>query len=100
MHLSHMLTYNQSLSSLSDFANLVAMIQSFHNLNPFQMRRAVKDYRYEIGEARMSGECTQYLAQLQKDWERHRVKIGVENMRKEVIAPTFCDTNRCAHHAY
>ena len=48
------------------------------------MRRAVKDYRYEIGESRMSEECAQYLAQLQKDWERHRVKVGVESMRKEV----------------
>lgn len=48
------------------------------------MRRAVKDYRYEIGESRMSEECAQYLSQLQKDWERHRVKVGVESMRKEV----------------
>jgi hypothetical protein len=50
------------------------------------MRRAVKDYRYEVGEDRMSDECAQYLVQLQKDWERHRVKVGVENMRKEVSA--------------
>ena len=48
------------------------------------MRRAVRDYRYEVGEGRMSDECTQYLAQLQKDWERRRVKLGVEAIRKEV----------------
>lgn len=48
------------------------------------MRRAVRDYRYEINEPRMTDECNQYLAQLQKDWERHRVKIGVEALRKEV----------------
>lgn len=32
----------------------------------------------------MTEECVQYLAQLQKDWERHRVKMGVEALRKEV----------------
>jgi len=51
------------------------------------MRRAVRDYRYEVNEGRMTEECTQYLAQLQKDWERHRVKLGVEALRKEV---RFC----------
>lgn len=48
------------------------------------MRRAVRDYKYEVNESRMTEECVQYLTQLQKDWERHRVKIGVEALRKEV----------------
>lgn len=48
------------------------------------MRRAVRDYKYEVNEGRMTEECNQYLQQLQKDWERHRVKMGVEQMRKEV----------------
>lgn len=48
------------------------------------MRRAVRDYKYEVNEGRMTEECIQYLTQLQKDWERHRVKMGVEAMRKEV----------------
>jgi hypothetical protein len=48
------------------------------------MRRAVRDYKYEVNEGRMTDECVQYLTQLQKDWERHRVKIGVEALRKEV----------------
>lgn len=48
------------------------------------MRRAVRDYKYEVNEGRMTEECSQYLAQLQKDWERHRVKIGVEALRREV----------------
>jgi hypothetical protein len=43
----------------------------------------VRDYKYEVNEGRMTEECSQYLAQLQKDWERHRVKMGVEQMRKE-----------------
>ena len=53
-----------------------------------QMRRAVRDYRYEVNEGRMTDECSQYLAQLQKDWEKHRVRLGVEALRKEVrISP-------------
>jgi len=48
------------------------------------MRRAIRDYRYEVNEGRMTEECIQYLTQLQKDWERHRVKLGVEALRKEV----------------
>lgn len=55
------------------------------NLNPVQMRRAVRDYRYEVGEPRMDEECLQYLGQLQKDWERRRVRMGVEALQKEVI---------------
>lgn len=41
-------------------------------------------YRYEVSELRMNDDCSQYLAQLQKDWERQRVKLGVEALRKEV----------------
>jgi hypothetical protein len=32
----------------------------------------------------MSEECAQYLVQLQKDWERRRVRLGVEALRREV----------------
>lgn len=49
-----------------------------------QMRRAIRDYKYEVNEGRMTEECTQYLEQLQKDWEKHRVRLGVEALRKEV----------------
>ena len=55
-------------------------------LNLFlEMRRAVRDYKYEVNEGRMTDECIQYLTQLQKDWERHRVKLEVEALRKEVF---------------
>lgn len=54
------------------------------------MRRAVRDYKYEVNEGRMTEECTQYLAQLQKDWERHRIKMGVEALRKEVSGSSCC----------
>lgn len=49
-----------------------------------QMRRAIRDYKYEVNEGRMTEECAQYLEQLQKDWEKHRVRLGVEALRKEV----------------
>jgi len=53
------------------------------------MRRAVRDYKYEVNEGRMTDECIQYLTQLQKDWERHRVKLEVEVLRKEVFSYTL-----------
>ena len=61
------------------------------------MRRAVRDYKYEVNEGRMTEECIQYLTQLQKDWERHRVKLGVEALRKEVITPYLVNqkANNC-----
>jgi hypothetical protein len=72
------------LSSIDQFPSLIATVQAFKQLNPLQMRRAVRDYRYEVNESKMTEECAQYLAQLQKDWERQRVKMGVEALKKEV----------------
>ncbi|KAG5653579.1 hypothetical protein H0H81_012086 [Sphagnurus paluster] len=80
-----LLNWLQSLSSISEFPDLVSTIQTMKNINPLQMRRAVRDYKYEVNEARMTEECIQYLTQLQKDWERHRVKLGVEALRKEMV---------------
>lgn len=79
-----LLNWLQRLSSIADFSDLIATIQDMKSINPLQMRRAVRDYRYEVNESRMNDECLQYLTQLQKDWERHRVKMGVEAMRKEI----------------
>ncbi|KAI0721376.1 DIL domain-containing protein [Cerioporus squamosus] len=80
-----LLMWLQTLSSITEFPNLIATIQTMKHLNPLQMRRAVRDYKYEVNEGRMTEECNQYLQQLQKDWERHRVKMGVEQLRKEQI---------------
>lgn len=66
------------------------------SLNPVQMRRAVRDYRYEVNEPRMDEECVQYLGQLQKDWERRRVRMGVEALQKEV-SYLFYVLQFCAH---
>ncbi|KAF8202842.1 DIL domain-containing protein [Pholiota molesta] len=80
-----LLNWLQCLSSISEFPDLVATIQTMKHINPLQMRRAVRDYKYEVNEGRMTEECIQYLTQLQKDWERHRVKLGVEAIRKEIV---------------
>lgn len=65
------------------------------------MRRAVREYRYEVNEGRMTEECIQHLTQLQKDWERHRVKLGVEALRKEVLFyATFVPFAKLTHRLY
>lgn len=79
-----LLNWLQCLSSITEFPDLIATIQTMRHINPLQMRRAVRDYKFEVNEGRMTEECTQYLAQLQKDWERHRVKMGVEALRREM----------------
>ncbi|KAK0530520.1 hypothetical protein OC835_003988 [Tilletia horrida] len=68
--LRELVSWLQCQSSLREFDALIMTVQSLRALNPAQMRKAVKDYRYEVGEGRMSEECLQYLEQLQKDWER------------------------------
>ncbi|TFK77177.1 hypothetical protein BDN72DRAFT_830341 [Pluteus cervinus] len=76
-----LLSWLQCLSSVTEFPDLVSTIQGMKNINPLQMRRAVRDYKYEVNESKMNDECVQYLTQLQKDWERHRLKLGVEALR-------------------
>lgn len=78
----------EALESLAGKSLLTWMSLGFHRRSSEQMRRAVKDYKYEVQEGHMTEECSQYLAQLQKDWERHRVKLGVEALRKEVVSST------------
>ncbi|KAG8719805.1 hypothetical protein FRC08_001992 [Ceratobasidium sp. 394] len=80
-----MLRWLQLLSSIQEFPSLVATIQTFKSLNPLQMRRAARDYKYEKNEGRMGDECTQYLLQVQKDWERQRVKLGVAAIRQDIF---------------
>lgn len=67
--LNELLQWLQCLSSESSIDGLIDTMQTLRTLNPVQMRKAAKEYRYEVDEAKMSEECTQYLDQLQKDWE-------------------------------
>jgi hypothetical protein len=80
--LAQLLQWLQCLSGISDFDSLIITMQNMKSLNPLQLRRAVRDYRYEVGETRMTDECAQYLVQLQKDWEKRRSQIGAAHMRQ------------------
>ncbi|CBQ67761.1 conserved hypothetical protein [Sporisorium reilianum SRZ2] len=70
--LSQLISWLQCQSSLHEFDGLIATMQGLKALTPVQMRRVVKDYRYEVGETRMSEECLQYLDQLILDWKRRQ----------------------------
>ncbi|GAA6041719.1 hypothetical protein JCM8097_003099 [Rhodosporidiobolus ruineniae] len=76
--LNQLLQWLQCLSSESAIDGLIGTVQSLHALNPMQLRRAVRDYRYEVDESRMDEDCAQYLVQIQKQWERMRAqkKVG------------------------
>ena len=67
--LNELLQWLQCLSSETSIDGLISTIQSLSTLNPLQMRKVSKEYRYEVDEPKMSDECQQYLQQLQKDWE-------------------------------
>lgn len=70
--LSQLISWLQCQSSLQEFDGLIATMQGLKALTPVQMKRVVKDYRYEVGETRMSEECLQYLDQLILDWKRRQ----------------------------
>ncbi|ETS63602.1 hypothetical protein PaG_01901 [Moesziomyces aphidis] len=70
--LSQLISWLQCQSSLQEFDGLIATMQGLKALTPIQMRRVVKEYRYEVGETRMSEECVQYLDQLIIDWKRRQ----------------------------
>lgn len=70
-------------SSLQEFDGLISTLQGLKKLSPVQLRRVLRDYRYEVGEARMSEECIAYLDQLQIDWDRRRL----ENRRLSTASP-------------
>jgi hypothetical protein len=80
---NQLLQWLQTCSALNDFDDLIVMVQSLRSLNPLQMRRATRDYRYEVSEAKMSEECSQYLSQLQRDWDRRRLVSEKERLRQE-----------------
>ncbi|GAA5957255.1 hypothetical protein JCM3765_000405 [Sporobolomyces pararoseus] len=78
--LNHLLQWLQCLSSESSIDGLIGTIQSLRSLNPLQLRRAVRDYRYEVDETKMDEECAQYLVQIQKQWERQRMQKTVDGL--------------------
>lgn len=73
-----LLQWLQCASQIKEFDMLIGTVQNLRSLNPLQMRRAIRDYRYEVDEGRMADDCSQYLLQLVRDWEKRRVHIGVQ----------------------
>ncbi|BGP13126.1 hypothetical protein JCM10213v2_001045 [Rhodosporidiobolus nylandii] len=78
--LNQLLQWLQCLSSESSIDGLIGTVQSLHALNPLQLRRAVREYRYEVEESRMDEDCVQYLVQIQKQWERLRTQKQVRGL--------------------
>ncbi|WVR09630.1 hypothetical protein IAU60_006703 [Kwoniella sp. DSM 27419] len=74
---SQLLQWLQCLSQINKFDMLIGTMQNMKSINPLQLRRAVKDYRYEVNEGKMHEECGHYLAQLQRDWERRSVHLAL-----------------------
>lgn len=67
--LNELLQWLQCLSSETSIDGLLMTMQNLRSLNPAQLQKAVKDYKHEVEETKIAEECTQYLSQLQKDWE-------------------------------
>lgn len=72
--LNQLLQWLQCLSSESSIDGLISTVQSLRALNPLQLRKAVRDYRYEVDERKMDEDCVEYLVQIQKQWERNRAQ--------------------------
>ncbi|GAA6062310.1 hypothetical protein JCM10212_006862 [Sporobolomyces blumeae] len=86
--LNHLLQWLQCLSSESSIDGLIGTIQSLRSLNPLQLRKAVRDYRYEVDETKMDDECAEYLVQIQRQWEKHRMQKTVDGLSSPVQPPT------------
>ena len=78
--LNQLLQWLQCLSSEQAIDGLIGTIHSLRSLNPLQLRRAVRDYRYEVDEQHIDEDCSQYLAQIQSQWERMRLQRTVEGL--------------------
>jgi hypothetical protein len=74
----------QCSSQITDIQILIPTIRHLHDLTPLQLQRAIKDYRFEVGESRISPNCLQHLVELHQDWERRRVKSDIDRIHREV----------------
>lgn len=79
---TQILSWLQCLSAIQQFDTLIGTMQNMKAINPLQMRKAVREYRYEVNEGRMTEECSQYLAQLQRDWEKRRIQLKFEEAER------------------
>ncbi|WWC64820.1 uncharacterized protein I303_107434 [Kwoniella dejecticola CBS 10117] len=97
---TQLLQWLQCLSQIKEFDTLIGTMQNMRAINPLQMRRAIKDYRYEVNEGRMNEECAQYLAQLQKDWEKRRVQFSVEEAERRKSLSSLSSDHSSSHHSH
>lgn len=76
----------QCSSQIADSHVMISTIQHLPDVTPLQLQRAVRDYRYEVGETRISQACLQHLVQLQREWEHRRVKTSIDRIQRQVEA--------------
>ncbi|WAQ87125.1 hypothetical protein PtA15_8A26 [Puccinia triticina] len=63
-----------SASGAQSFDQLIEIVCSLKTLNPAQLLKVSRDYRFEVDEPKLSEECRQYLVQTQQDWDRRRIQ--------------------------
>ncbi|SCV72587.1 BQ2448_4124 [Microbotryum intermedium] len=78
--LNHLLQWLQCLSSETSVDGIIGTVQNLHALNPSQLLRAAKDYRYEVDETKIEPECIEYLKQIEKQWERVRIQKTMDEV--------------------
>ncbi|KAJ9096425.1 hypothetical protein QFC21_005247 [Naganishia friedmannii] len=81
---TQLLQWLQCSSQITDIQIMIPTIRHLPDLTPLQLQRAIRDYRFEVGESRISSECLQHLTELQQDWERRRVKSDIDRIHREV----------------
>ncbi|CAJ0829907.1 13068_t:CDS:2 [Entrophospora sp. SA101] len=70
-------------SQMTDFATLVQTTKELSLVNPAQLKRVSKNYRYEVNEPRITEECQQYILQLEEDTERRKKRYSTESIRSD-----------------
>ncbi|CAG8531892.1 8124_t:CDS:2 [Paraglomus occultum] len=71
----------QCWSQMTDFTVMVSTTNELKLINPAQLKRVLKNYRYEVKEPRLPEECQQYILQLEEDTERRRKRYSMDSMR-------------------
>ncbi|POW00832.1 hypothetical protein PSTT_12863 [Puccinia striiformis] len=100
--LNQLLNWIQSLSSTSptnpptggkrnsnneSFDTLIEIVSSLNKtLNPAQLLKVSRDYRFELDEPKLSEECREYLIQTQQDWDRRRIQRVMELEEADQLA--------------
>ncbi|MBW0485060.1 hypothetical protein O181_024775 [Austropuccinia psidii MF-1] len=81
--LDQLLRWLQCLSQQTSFDQLIETLSTLKSLNPVQLLKASRDYRFEVLESKMSEECRQYLVQTQQDWDKRRIRRATELEERE-----------------